>query len=156
MRDLIRMTDDEVAAFLSAGTRVYVSTLSKDGTPHVVPMAYVVLDGKVAFWADEHSQKVKNIRRDPRVGAVVETGTQFEDFKGVQLRGTAEIAEDEATSMRVAGAMLARVPDEYKDMARPTLEGLARDRIVVSIEPTKIASWDHTKLSGLRPQDIGR
>lgn len=155
MRDLIRMTDEEVAAFLAAGTRVYVSTLGKDGTPHVVPLAYVVLDGKVAFWADKASQKVKNIERDPRVGAVVETGTQFEDFRGVQLRGTAEVVDDEATSMRVAEAMLARVPDEYKDMARPTLEGIARERIVVSIVPAKVASWDHTKLAGLKPQDIG-
>lgn len=154
-RDLIRMTDEEVAAFLAAGSRVYVSTLLRDGTPHVVPMSYAVLDGKVAFWADERSQKVANIRRDDRIGAVVESGTRFEDFQGVQLRGTAELLEDPETSMRVAEAMLAKVPDEYKDMARPALEGIAKDRIVVSITPSKVTSWDHTKLAGLKPQDIG-
>ena len=39
------MTQDEVAAFLGAERRAHVATINADGTPHLVPLTYVLLDG---------------------------------------------------------------------------------------------------------------
>ena len=65
-RDQIKMTDAEIAAFLDAGRDLQVASINADGTPHLVTMWFVVRDGEVAFWTYGKSQKVVNLKRDPR------------------------------------------------------------------------------------------
>ena len=150
------MDDDEVAAFLAANVRAHVSTLNKDGSPHVVPIAYVVLDGKLAFWGDNVSQKMVNLQRDPRVAAVIDTGVDFQELQGVVLEGTAELRTDDETNGRIADLFAAKAPEEHREAAKEMLLGLAAERTAVTIHPTKVASWDHRKLAGgARPQDLG-
>ena len=60
------MSEAEVAAFLEAERRALVATINADGTPHLVPLTYVVLEGRLTFWTDPRSLKVVNLRRDPR------------------------------------------------------------------------------------------
>ena len=91
---------DEVAAFLEASRRVQVATINPDGTPHVVPMSYVVIDGLLTIWTDPRSRKVVNLRRDPRITCLVEDGTTFAELRAVQLYGRAEFGEDRETSLR--------------------------------------------------------
>src|SRR5437899_2702634 len=100
MRDLMQMTDDETEAFLDSGRRAQVATVNRDGSPHLVPLSYLFLDGDLAFWTDGDSQKVANLRRDPRVTVLVEEGGRFEEFRAVQVRGTAEVVDDYDTSHR--------------------------------------------------------
>lgn len=150
------MSDDEVAAFLASGFRAHVSTLNRDGSPHVVPVTYVVLGGRLAFWADSGSQKVVNLQRDPRIACVVDDGIEFHELRGVELIGTAELIDDPATSERVADLFCLKVPEEHRDAARGTLLALAAERVVVSVQPQRASSWDHNKMFGVKPQDIGR
>ena len=88
------MSQDEVTAFLGAERRAHVATINADGTPHLVPLSYVVLDGRVAFWTDPRSQKVVNLRRDPRMTCLVEAGSEFAELRAVQLTGRAELSDD--------------------------------------------------------------
>ena len=46
------MTPAEVAEFLAGERRAHLATINPDGTPHVVPLSYVVIDGRVTFWTD--------------------------------------------------------------------------------------------------------
>ena len=156
LRDLVRMSEDEVAAFVAANVRARVSTVGKDGSPHVVPISYVVLDGDVAFWADNVSQKMRNLRRDPRVAAVIDDGNDFQELRGVHLSGTASLHDDADTNERIADLFAAKAPEEHRDAAKQMLLSLAAERTAVVIQATKVASWDHTKLGGsARPQDLG-
>ena len=149
------MDEAEVEAFLAGGFRAHVSTLNKDGSPHVVPISYVLLDGRVTFWADNVSQKMVNLQRDPRVACVVDDGVEFQELRGVQLLGTATLTDDEETNGRIADAFCLKVPEEHREAARVTLLGLAAERTAVSIHPERVSSWDHNKLFGVKPQDIG-
>lgn len=156
MRELIRMSDDEVAAYLAANVRAHVSTLNKDGSPHVVPIAYVVLDGKLAFWGDNVSQKMVNLQRDPRVAAVVDSGVDFQELQGVELTGTATLHPDAETNERIADLFAAKAPEEHREGAKSMLLALAAERTAVVITPERVASWDHRKLGGTaKPQDLG-
>ncbi len=156
MRDLMRMDDDEVAAFLGAGFRAHVSTVRKDGTPHVVPMSCVVLDGDIAFWADNVSQKMVNLLNDPRLSVVVDDGVDFQELRGVQVTGTASLHDDAATNERIADLFAAKAPEEHRDAAKSMLLALAAERTAVVVHPTRVASWDHRKLGGAaKPQDVG-
>jgi PPOX class probable F420-dependent enzyme len=150
------MDEAESAAFLAANSRAHVSTLNRDGSPHVVPITYVLLDGKLAFWGDNATQKHLNLQRDPRISAVVDTGVDFQELQGVLLHGTAHLRTDGDTNGRIADLFAATAPEEHREAAKQMLLGLAAERTAVVVEPTKVASWDHRKLAGgAKPQDLG-
>ena len=156
MRELMKMDDDEVTAFLSDNVRAHVSTVRKDGTPHVVPMAYVILDGEIAFWADNISQKMVNLQNDQRVSIVVDDGVDFQELRGVQVTGTATLHDDAETNERIADLFALKAPEEHRDGARSMLLALAAERTAVTVHPTRVASWDHRKLGGgAKAQDLG-
>jgi PPOX class probable F420-dependent enzyme len=157
-RDLLAMSDDEVAALLDEGRRVQVATLNRDGTPHLVPLSYVMVDGRLALWTDPASKKIANLRRDPRITCVVELGAHFAEFRAVQLTGRAELVDDPDTSLRVGVALFLRSVPPGTDEApvRAAAEAMAAERVAVFVEPTRTVSWDHRKLGGVRPADVGR
>jgi PPOX class probable F420-dependent enzyme len=157
-RDVLAMSEEEVAAFLAEQRRVQVATINPDGTPHVVPLSYVVVDGRVALWTDPRSKKVRNLRRDPRLTCVVETGAQFAEFRAVQLIGRAELADDPETSRRVGIALFLRSvpPGSDEGPIRAAADALVTERVAVLVTPERTVSWDHRKLAGVRPADIGR
>ncbi len=140
----IRLTADEQAAFLRDNRKCALATLDPDGFPHVVAMNFIFRDG--AFWMTSYgkAQKVMNIRRDPKVGVMVETGGAYAELKGVMARGDCEIIED-PEAVREAFTWLG----EGRSTTRPS--GAARSapkRVVLKIFPRKITSWDHSKLGG--------
>ena len=65
-REQITMSDAEVSAFLDEQRMLNVATIGPTGHPHVVAMWFALVDGKPAFWTFSKSQKVVNLRRDPR------------------------------------------------------------------------------------------
>jgi PPOX class probable F420-dependent enzyme len=153
-RDLLTMTPDEVIAFLKEGQRAQVATINPDGTPHIVPMSYVVLDERVVIWTDPGSRKVANVRRDPRISCLVETGTSFPELRAVQISGRAELGEDVDTSRRVGLALFSGGGDVNDEM-RAAVEALVPQRVAVTVHAERVISWDHRKLPGVRPGEIG-
>ena len=155
-RRLLAMSDTEVAAFLEGERRAHVGTINADGTPHVVPLSYVVLDGLVTFWTDPGSRKVVNLRRDPRLTCLVEAGEHFAQFRAVQLNGRAELGEDATTSERVGRALFERASGHLTEELRATVAALVHERVAVTVHPERIVTWDHRKVTGLGPSQIGR
>ena len=107
-------------------------------------MNYRERDGVYYMTSYGKAQKVVNIRRNPKVGMMVETGGAYAELKGVMVRGDCEIIEDpDAVAEVLAGsARAART-------ARPT--GAVRSapkRVVLKITPHKLFTWDHSKLGG--------
>ena len=150
------MSDDDVAAFLDGERRAYVATINIDGTPHVVPLSYVVIDGQLTFWTDPRSRKVANLRRDPRMSCLVEAGEHFAEFRAVQLNGRAELVEDHAGSEQVGLALFERAHGHLTAELRNTVAALVGERVAVVLRPDRVVTWDHRKLAGVRPGEIGR
>jgi PPOX class probable F420-dependent enzyme len=147
-RQLIRMSDEEIAALLDAGRTLHVATLNRDGTPHLVPLYYVVIDGVVTFWTYTKSQKIRNLERDPRLTVMVEVGEGYDQLRGVQINGTAALSTDLAAVSDVGGRIYARYFGEFNETARESVTASARKRTAVRVEPLRVASWDHRKLAG--------
>src|SRR3954469_2977608 len=147
----MRMTPAEVDEFLAGERRAHVATINPDGTPHVVPLSYVVIDGRVTFWTDPRSKKVANLRRDPRLTCLVEAGTHFAEFRAVQITGRVVLGEDHESSMRAGLALLARASGQLDDEMRATVAALADERVAVTLHPERVVTWDHRKLPGVRP-----
>jgi PPOX class probable F420-dependent enzyme len=68
-----RMSDDEALAFLAAGRRTgAVATTRADGSPHVVPVWFVVDGDDIVFTCAADSVKARNLVRDPRAAMSVD------------------------------------------------------------------------------------
>ena len=146
-RDQIRMTDEEVDAFLDERQVMNVASLHKDGRPHLVAMWYGFLDGKPAFWTYGRSQKIVNLRRDPRVTCLVEDGEVYEELRGVELTGTATIVEDDRR-FEIGRSVWERYTSPWNDDALPILHSVGAKRVGVVIDVESVVSWDHRKLGG--------
>ena len=150
-RDQVAMTASEAAEFLAAGRKVQLASNGQDGFPHLVTMYYVLNGGLITFWTYRKSQKALNLRRDPRVSCLVEAGSEYFDLRGVLVQGTARRIEDEAAiadigrqiTAVIGGAMAGAAPGALSAY----VEHAARKRFGYVVEPSRIISWDHSKLA---------
>lgn len=147
-RDAIRMGDAEIQVFLEAGRDLQVASINADGTPHLVTMWYVVRDGEVAFWTYGKSQKIVNLRRDPRLTVLVATGDRYEELKGVSIVGRAELVGDPDAVLEYGKDVYQRYWGPLNDTVLAGVRAMSAKRVVVVVKPEKILSWDHSKLGG--------
>ena len=122
----------------------------------MVPLSYVVIDGRLTFWTDPRSRKVVNLRRDARVTCLVEAGEHFAEFRAVQLTGRVEVSADRAMSERVGLALFERASGQLTDDLRKAVAAVVDERVALTLHPDRIVTWDHRKLAGVRPGQIGR
>ena len=148
-RDLIRMSDEEIRAFLEEQRILQVATIGKDGWPHLVAMWYVLINDQVVFWTYAKSQKAINLRRDLRLSCLVESGVRYDELRGVQIKGRAIINDYLATVQRTGEIIYERYTGgPLNDATRQMVVAQAPKRMVVFVEPVEIVSWDHRKLGG--------
>ena len=147
-RAQIRMSDEEVTLLLQQCRTATIATTGPDGFPHLVAMWYGLLDGKVYFETKAKSQKVVNLRRDPKVSCSVEAGQSYDQLRGVAIEGTAAIIDDTSSDEYWAAAVsvFERYQGPYTEEARPLVEAMMHKRVVVRIDPARVRSWDHRKL----------
>ena len=148
-RDEIRMTDDEVQSFIEGQKTVQVATINRDGTPHLVPLWFAIVDGNIVLETFTKSQKVKNLERDPRLTVLLEDGEVYEELRGVAITGTAELVKDVEKVHALHMAVLRRnteLPEEILDQAT---RSMAPKKTCIVVKPRKTVSWDHRKLGGI-------
>ena len=149
-RAQIRMSDDEVTAFLRQSRTATVATIGPGGFPHLVAMWYGLSpDGQLAFETKAKSQKVANLRRDPTISCSVEAGESYDQLRGVAIEGSAAIIDDTSAEPYWAAAVsiFERYQGPYTEELRPFLEQMMNKRVVVAIAPVRVRSWDHRKLA---------
>ncbi len=153
-RDQIRMTDDELRAFLAEQKVVTVATAGPNGRPHLMPLWYVPQDGgELIGWTFAKSQKAKNLERDPRATLQIEDGVEYQDLRGVMFECDVEVESDTERVVDFGMAIFKRyapgdgsgaLPPEVRDM----VEKQAPKRVGLRFRPTRTVSWDHRKLGG--------
>ena len=140
----IRLTPDEQVQYLRDNRKCALATVDRDGFPHVVAMNFRERDGAYYMTSYGKAQKVLNVRRNPKVGIMVESGGAYAELKGVMVRGDCEVIEEPE---RVAEVMAWL--GEGRSTSRPA--GAIRSapkRVALKIIPRKTTSWDHSKLGG--------
>ena len=149
-RDLIRMSDSELWAFIETQKSVQVATINRDGTPHLVPLWFAIDDGAVILETFSKSQKVKNLERDPRITILFEDGDVYKDLRGVSISATAELVREvervHDLHMKVLLRNTPEIPEHVLDKAT---RDMAPKKTAIVIRPEKVVSWDHRKLDGI-------
>lgn len=145
-RDQITMSTEEIETFLGEQQTVIVASLGASGHPHLVPMWFALIDGRIAFWTYRGSQKVLNLRRDPRLSCLVEAGETYPELRGVSIEGTAELVEDREEVLNIGVAVTERFAGPLDEAGRNGLRSIGAKRVGVLLTPTRTVSWDHRKL----------
>ena len=140
----IRLTPDEQAIFLRDNRKCALATIDQHGFPHVVAMNFREKDGVYYMTSYGKAQKVLNIRRNPKVAIMVESGGAYAELKGVMVRGDCELIEEPDAVAEVMSWL-----GEGRATARPAgASRAAPKRVVLKIMPHKTFTWDHSKLGG--------
>jgi len=150
-RGQIKLTEDEQRELIENGRIVVVSSLGPRGWPHVMPLWYVPREGEVWVWTYAKSQKVRNLERDPRATLLIETGTEYDELRGVQIEAEAELIRDIDRIVGFAKQLTIRYSEGIESVegdAAAGLEAQAPKRVAIHFHPRRIATWDHRKLGG--------
>ncbi|MFL5843500.1 MAG: pyridoxamine 5'-phosphate oxidase family protein [Solirubrobacteraceae bacterium] len=145
----VRLDQDETWAFLAASHTGMLSTIRADGAPSVIPMWFVTIERAVYIRTLAGSPKAANVRRDPRVCFLVESGKAWAELKAVVLHGEAAITEDPDICAQVDALFDAkyagfRTPDAVPDATkRHYAAPRAHIRIVERGRPL---TWDNARL----------
>ena len=153
-RDLIRMTDEQLTAFLIQERTLICASVNAAGRPHLMPLWYLPDGNELLCWTYGASQKVVNLRRDPRATLQIEAGESYELLRGVMFEADVELIDDTQRTAEIGLRLALRyAPGDLTPAdAPPELEQFiaqqARKRVAMRFTPTRTVSWDHRKLEG--------
>lgn len=140
------MTPDEVDAFLAEQRTCRVATTGPDG-PHVTPLWFVWHGGALWLTSLSRSQRWTDLMRDPRVAVVVDAGDEYDELRGVELRGKVEVVGE-----------VPRTGEPVPELDGPEQAFAVRygggtvwydgRHAWLRLVPEKITSWDFRKMAG--------
>ena len=146
-RRQIQMSAPEAQGLLHEARTMTVCTFNHDGTIHAVAMWYGFLEGDLAFQTKAKSQKAVNLRRDPRITCLVESGESYDELRGVELVGWAELIEDPSRLWDIGVSVFERHVGPYEEKEhRSQVEAMLYKRVGVKVHANRTVTWDHTKL----------
>jgi hypothetical protein len=165
-RDLIKLTDEELAAFLAQERTVTCATIGPRGWPHLMPLWYVLRPGpggsgsggqELWSWTYAASQKVRNLQRDPRATLQVEAGESYEQLRGAMFECDVLIHRERAAVAALGLEIFRRYAAPRGEPPVPELPGevaamveqQAAKRVALQFVERRRATWDHRKLGGV-------
>ena len=149
-RDQIRMTDEEVGAFLDEQRTVICATNGVRGFPHLMPLWYVLRDGEVWSWTYAKSQKTRNLERDARATLQVETGEQYDQLRGVMFECEVAVHREAEDVAALGMEIFARYTGgDLDDATREMVGKQAPKRVALEFVERARVTWDHRKLAGV-------
>jgi PPOX class probable F420-dependent enzyme len=131
--------DAETLEFLQQPLLMRLATLGADGYPQVTPVWYLQEQNCLYCSTEQERVKVRNILRDPRVGASIDAD---HPYRGVSIKGVARLREGDNQ------ALVRRISARY--LPEADLDALVAwlfkgARVVLQITPISVvkigANW---------------
>lgn len=135
-RSVLRMTADELEAFLLNERTVRVGTVSPDGEPHVAPLWYVWHEGAMYFNSLKRSRRGRDLAHGSRVSACVDAGDEYAELHGAVLYGALEETGDVPHIRKLFGEKY------WGGIDIPEVKSHTWFRLV----PDRTVSWDFKKI----------
>lgn len=144
------MSEDEIVAFLAEGKAANFATIGPNGRPHLVALWYVPQGNVIETWTFAKSQKAANLRQLPQATILVERGDIYAELRGVSMECDVELVTDVEKITSIGHQLLHRYSSnqEMATSASQFTRLQAPKRVGLICRPTKIVSWDHSKLGG--------
>ena len=131
------LDDSRVQGFLATKEVAVLATVQADGAPLALPMWFLHDPAALTMISVDATQKVRNLRRDPRVCVVAEA-VGGGDVCGVTIQGRAEFLSD--TSQR--RALVERFHEKYRRLERLwNGKTMPASRVMFRVVPARVRSW---------------
>ncbi|MDP6605623.1 MAG: TIGR03668 family PPOX class F420-dependent oxidoreductase [Dehalococcoidia bacterium] len=129
-----------VRRFVQEARVTRLATIGGDGTPHLVPATFALLEGRIYSVVDEKPkrtvqlQRLRNIEANTGVALTVDRYSEdWSELAWVMIRGVASVLDGGAEYERALDALRTKYL-QYQTMA---LDG----RPMVAVEPQRVNSW---------------
>jgi PPOX class probable F420-dependent enzyme len=148
------MNDAEVLAFLDKERVMTCATFGPRGWPHLMPLWYVIRDGRLWAWTFAKAQKTKNLERDPRATLQVEAGRDvYPELRGVMIEARVTIHRDVELvtdlGLEIFGRYSGNADGTVADEVRAMVKQQAAKRVGLEFVEQTRATWDHRKLGNV-------
>ena len=131
------LDDVRVQRFLATKEIAILATVQADGAPLAMPMWFLHDPATLTMLSVEGTQKVRNLRRDPRVCVVAEAASPG-DIRGVTVQGRAEFLPDGAARRALAERFHAKYPGLEKLWGG---RAMPANRVMFSITSESVHHW---------------
>jgi general stress protein 26 len=139
----------EVVGVMSASEMFWLSTVRRDGRPHVTPLPAIWLDGTLYFCSGSAEQKTKNLESNPR--CILTTGTnQLRSGHDVVVEGAAVRVTDEVRLQRLAALWKSKLDWSFEVAAGAFRDRDGRRGLVFGVTPTKVLAFGKDPYSQTR------
>lgn len=139
----------EVAEVLADAEMFWLSTVRRDGRPHVTPLPAIWLDGSLHFCIGSGEQKTKNLRSNP--GCVLTTGAhQFRSGLDVVVEGTAVRVTGPALLQRLAAVWKSKLDWDFQVADDGFRDPAGRTGLVFCVKPDKVLAFGKNPYSQTR------
>jgi PPOX class probable F420-dependent enzyme len=135
----VDLGEDRVQRFLGTKEVVVLATLQADGAPLAMPMWFLHDPAQLTMISVAGTQKVQNLRRDPRVCVVAESVSASGAICGVTVQGRAEFLSDGPERRAIAGRLLAKYDPRLERLWNG--RDMPADRVMFRIVPSRVKVW---------------
>ncbi len=128
---------DQAKEFLRGDHVGVVGTINRDGSPHLTTIWYYYADnGTIVMSIQTHTQKFKNLRRDPRIALCV-----GDPSRSVSLYGHVTISEDQAHVREAIEHLVERYVNPAGARAQAIAFFLQQSRVTLQFTPEKVTEF---------------
>jgi len=132
------LDDTRIQRFLATKDVAVLATVQADGAPLAVPMWFLHAPSSLTMISVADTQKVRNLRRDPRVSVVAEVVASGGEVRGVTVQGRAEFLSDGPERR----ALVDRFHEKYRGLERLWAgKAMPANRVMFTIVPSRVRSW---------------
>jgi general stress protein 26 len=130
----------EVAEVLSRSEMFWLSTIRRDGRPHITPLPAIWFDGTLYFCAGAHEQKAKNLESNPNCVLAV-GANQFRSGLDVVVEGTAARVTGPALLQRLATMWKSKLDWDFVVADEGFRDPGDRNGLVFGVTPAKVLAF---------------
>ena len=134
----MRLGDPSIQTFLATREIAVLATLQPDGAPLAMPMWFAHDARAITMISVNGLQKVKNLRRDPRVSVVMESHDS-KGIRGVAIQGRAEFLQDTPERQALVNTLLTKYTGRLEKIWNGRV--MPPNRVLFQIKPTKVKAW---------------
>jgi PPOX class probable F420-dependent enzyme len=132
------LDDTRIQTFLATKEVVVLATVQAGGAPLAMPMWFLHTPASLTMISVTDTQKVRNLRRDPRVSVVAEAVARGGEVRGVTVQGRATFLPDGPERR----ALIDRFHEKYRGLERLWAgRVMPANRVMFTIVPSRVRSW---------------
>jgi general stress protein 26 len=138
-----------VAGVLSSSEMFWLSTVRRDGRPHVTPLPAIWADGSVYFCAGSREQKARNLDSNPN--CVIAAGAnEFRSGLDVVIEGTAVRVTGQGDLLRLATLWKSMLDWDFTVIEGGFRDPAGRLGLVFGVTPAKVLAFGKAPVSQTR------